>query len=264
MNKIGNLFSKHIRNIHFTAVIILILVLLFAGTSIKSYINQVISVVFYSPFSIVKNSYLELRKVNEDNERLSQALINATIKISVYEEAERENQRLRSILGFEPKPIYSLLPAEIVSISGSYIPISAIINKGTNDSIAVNMPVINEQGLIGRIASVSPDAAVVQLLTDPSNRVAARITDSREMGIVKYNSRSGMSLENLPIQATISVGDEIISSGLGGIYPSGLKVGIVNQVVKEELEPFYTVHLDPAVNFYSLEEIFILRESIPE
>lgn len=261
MNKINNLFAKHFRNFHFISIIFII-VILFAGEKIVNpTLNQVVSVVFYSPFAKIHNSFLELKSVAADNARLSQALIDVSMKISFYEEAALENERLRSILGFEPPENYTLVPAKVIAISGEYTPITATINKGSNDSILIDQPVINQLGLIGRVTSVYPDFSVVQLLSDPSNRVAARVISSREMGIVKYNTNSGMYLDNFPIQGNIAVDDVIISSGLGGVYPAGLKVGTVTEVIKEELEAFCKVTILPAANFYSLEELFILRDT---
>ena len=264
MNKISNLVSKHIRNVHFVSTAVLVILLFVGDSFVNPFINQVVSVVFYAPFSKLKNSYLELNSVADNNEKLSQTLIEASLKIAIYEESQKENDRLRSILGFEPPPEYSLLPAEVISISGTYIPISAIINLGTDDSILVDQPVINQQGLIGRISLVSDNYSVVQLLTDPSNRVAARVSESREMGIIKYNTGDGMLLDNFPIQGTINIGDHVVSSGLGGVYPAGLVVGTVIEIIKEELQPFYLVKVAPVANFYSLEELFVLREDRKE
>lgn len=264
MNKISNLFTRHFRNFHFI-FIILTIVVLFAGEKvINPFLNQAVAQVFYYPFAKIKNSYLELKSVSEDNANLSQALIDVSMKIAFYEEASLENERLRTILGFQPPQNYTLEPAKIISISGEYTPITATIDKGSNDSIGIDQPVINQQGLVGRVSSVSPGTSVIQLLTDPSNRVAARVVSSREMGIIKYNTSSGMYLDNFPTQGVIAVGDVIISSGLGKVYPAGLTVGTVTEVIKEELEPFYKVKVLPASNFYSLEEIFILREIIEE
>ena len=264
MNKISSLVTRHIRNFHFISVLLIVSILFIGGDIINPYLNQVVSTVFYSPFAKLKIGFLELKSVSEDNARLSQALIDVSMKIAFYEEASLENTRLRSILGFEPPENYDLVPAKVISISGEFTPITATINKGSNDSIWVDQPVINQQGLIGRISSVAPDYSIVQLLTDPSNRVAARVVSSREMGIIKYNTSDGMYLDNFPIQGDIAVHDLIISSGLGGVYPAGLTVGTVEEVIKEELEPFYQIRVTPAANFFSLEELFILREIIIE
>jgi len=259
MSSITSLFAKHWRNVHFLAIILLSGLLIVKPDLVAPTVNQVSISVFHSAFSRVKNSIAELSAVAEENRQLRRNLTQAELTISMFEEASRENARLRSVLGFERPPGYRLSPAEVIGISGDYFPLAAVINLGEDDSVFVNQPVINQQGLIGRIGSVSKDYATVQLLTDPSNRVAARVASSREMGIIKFSLSTGMVLDNFPIQGTISVGDTILSSGLGGVYPPGLTVGYVRRVTRPELEPFCAIEVEPAVNFYSLDELFVLK-----
>lgn len=260
MNWITNLFTKHWRSLHFIAIIIFSIFLITGHARINPYINQFVFGVFYSPFAKAKNSIIELQGVASENIKLRQKLVETSLMMSMYEEASRENLRLRSVLGFEPPTGYRLLPAEVISIAGDYLPTSAVINRGSDDSIFIDQPLINQKGLIGRIASVSKDFATVQLLTDPSNRVAARLAESREMGIIKYTVSKGMILDNFPAQGNIQVNDIILSSGLGGVYPAGLKVGRVKAVDRPEHEPFCEVIVEPAVNFHSIEELFLLME----
>ena len=99
----------------------------------------------------------------------------------------------------------------------------------------------------------------MQLLTDPANRVAARIAETREMGIVKYKTNEGLILDNFPVQGKIHEGDLIVSSGLGGVYVAGLTVGTVLEIIRSDDAQFCKIILDPAANFGSLEELFILR-----
>jgi rod shape-determining protein MreC len=261
MNWFTNLFARHWRNVHLTVISLLIIILIVGQSTVNPFLRQITVGTFYAPFATVKNAFLEYRSVAAENRNLREKLVETSTTLAMYEEAARENVRLRSVLGFEPPAGYSLIPAEIVSVSGEYIPMSAVINKGSSDSLRVDQPVINQQGLIGRISSVSANNAVVQLLTDPANRVAARIAESREMGIIKYSAGSGMMLDNFPIGGDIKVGDLLLSSGLGGVYPSGLKVGTVEEVELPEHEVFAKIKVKPAVNFYSIDELFILKEA---
>lgn len=259
MTSITSLFAKHWRNFHFLAIILLSGLLIVKPNLVGPTVNQISLSVFYSVFSTIKNSVSELSGVARENRRLRQDLTRTGLAVSMCEEAERENARLRSVLGFDQPPGYSLLPAEVISVSGDYIPLSAVINLGESDSIYVDQPVINQQGLIGRIGSVSENYATVRLLTDPSNHVAARVAASREMGIIKFTMSDGMLLDNFPVQGTIKVDDTILTSGLGGVYPSGLTIGYVRRVTRPNLEPFCFVLVEPAVNFYSLDELFVLK-----
>jgi rod shape-determining protein MreC len=263
MRWISNLFSRYWRNVHFIFVLVLSLILILGGGQVTSLVSGVVSAVFYYPFSLIKNTVVALNAVDSDNQRLQLALVEASAKVVQLEEMERENARLRAILGFTPPENYTLIPAEVISVIGDHVSLAAIINRGARDSVEIDHPLINEQGLIGRVVSVSPFSATVQLLTDPTARVAVRVADSREMGIVKYQVRTGMILDNFPIQGSIKEGDLVLSSGLGGIYPPGLVVGTVTSVERPEEEPFCKIRLQPAANFNSLEELFILRVNQP-
>jgi len=263
MKWISNLVSGYIRTFHFAVVCLLSLVLIIGGRQVTDNVSRAAFIVFYYPFSELKSTVVRLARAAEQNEDLRLIVGELNLKLTRLQEAERENERLHRILDFEPPPGHILLQARVLSVSGTTTQVSAVINRGERDSIRIDMPIINEQGLIGRVVEVFENGAKIQLLTDPTHRVAARVNKSREMGIVKYRSREGMILDNFPIQGTIKVGDQILSSGLGGIYPAGLVVGTVRTVERFEEEPFCRVTIDPAANFNSLEELFVLREYQP-
>ena len=258
MSWISTQFSRHWRNIHIGFMVVLAAGLIFGPPVVPRLVSQVALSGFYYPFFKIKSSYEFVASRDAANTELRTALTKASFQITQMEEAQRDNRRLRAALGFEQSPGYRLIPAEVVSVSGYQTPTAAIVNRGDYDGLKPNLPVINQDGLIGRISSVTSDFATVQLLTDPSNRVAARVASSREMGIVKYTTFDGMILDNFPLQGTIAVGDTILSSGLGGVYAAGLMVGIVTSVVRYEDEPFCRVTLDPVANFWAIEELFVL------
>lgn len=259
MNLVSNLFSKHWRNAHLSAVIILCLVLIIGGHRLVSPVSRIVYTVSHYPFFKLKSSIDGLQKIADDNFRLQQALVEASLKLSRYEEAVRENERLRKVLGFEaPSFEQKLLPCKVVSTEGKLQSALATINRGSHDSVAVDQAVINQSGLAGRIVSVTPESAIVQLLTHPASRVAVRLADNRGMGIIRWDSKSGMTLNNLPVQSDVAEGDLLVSSGLGGIYPAGLKVATVTSLSRPADEPFCMVHLGPVVDFNTVEELFVL------
>jgi len=259
MNWISTQFARHWRNIHFGAIVVLSLALIFWPQQAEQVVGRAAIGGLYYPFFKIRSSVELLTSQAEQNRGLRASLQDASLRLSMYEEVLLENGRLRSALGFEPPTGYRLMPAEVVSVFGYDLPLAAIINRGENDSVYVNQPIINQQGLIGRVASIIPRFATVQLLTDPANRVAGRVKDSREMGIVRYITGGGMILDNFPTNGSIVAGDTIVSSGLGGVYPPGLRVAVVTGVEREEHEPFARVRLDPVANFHSVEELFLLR-----
>ena len=261
MKWISNLFGRHWHTAHYILVFALGLMLVFGRTQVQSFVCGVIYTVFQYPFAVMRSTVIDLSTANSEKERLQELLVETSRRLSGLDEIERENRRLRMVLGFDPPAGYSLLPAKVISVTGGSVPIAAVINRGAHDSIKVDQPIINEQGLIGRITHVTEDNATVQLLTDPAHRIAVRVANSREMGIVKYRALEGLVLDNMPVQANVAEGDLIISSGLGGIYPPGLVVGRVKSIVRPEDQPFCEVKLYSAANVNTLEEMFILREA---
>lgn len=263
LNRKSGLSYKSWRVVHLAVILIFVATLILKLPNVNQWIGDAIIDTAYSPFFKIRWTVRDLVGTNKENRLLRVSLAEASLRIVALEEAERENSRLRSILGFEPPPGYRPLPARVISVTGEPLPVSAAINMGIEDSVLVNHPVINQVGLVGRVQEVMAGYAKVQLLTDPLNRVAGRVATSREMGIVRYLPSEGMILDNFPNQGVIQVGDTILSSGLGGIYPPGLRVGVVSDVRRPENKPYSLINLEPAVNFRTIEELFILMPEGP-
>jgi rod shape-determining protein MreC len=188
-------------------------------------------------------------------------------------ELQKENHRLREMLGFENSVEYSLLPAEVIARDPSYWFETITINKGFDDGVKKDMAVVTSQGLVGSVYFVSQNSSQVLMLTDSRRAVSALVQRSREpgsIGIVEgYPQKNGfLRMVNLPPDANIQTGDAIISSGLGGIFPKGLVIGHVVEVEKDQYGLLQQALVAPAVNFNRLEEVFIVidysREAINE
>lgn len=258
MTWIPGLFAKG-RSAHFVVVALAITVLLIPTLGVSGFLSEAALNSIYYPFVRVKNAINDLTSVHEENQKLRESLVDASIRVTLLEEAGRENIRLRSILGFEPPLGYTILPAKVMAVVGNRLPVSAVINRGMMDGVTLNEPIINEEGLLGRVSSLTETHCTIQLLTDPTNRVAVRVAESREMGIAKYVPSQGFIVDNIPSQGDVKQGDLILSSGLGGVYPPGLVVGTVIAVERPKQEPFLIVRLAPATDFNSLDELFVLR-----
>jgi len=252
------IFTKNRRLLSFGLAVILLCLTIISPGTFRSFVGNITAAVFLSPFSELKNYILELQHVAAENRRLSGLLTDASLQLAALAEAQRENERLRELLGFDPHENFRLVPVKIVSLVQNVYPLAAVINKGYQDSILVDYPVINRFGLVGKIKNVMSDYAVVALLTDPANPVSGRIADSRQIGIVRFSLKQGMYLDNLPADANIQTGDLIITSGLGGIYPSGLSVAVVDSASAKKGDIMKSVWLRPTVNFYEIDELYVL------
>ena len=216
---------------------------------------------FYYPFHKLKNTTHRLSVAADDNAALSASIVELSHRLQLYTDVLEENRRLRALLGFIPPAESRIVPTEIIGVFGAGIPNTVVINLGAHDSIEVDQTVINRSGVAGRVARVMDDYSVVYLLTEPRCRVAARVMRSREQGIIRYSLNRGMYLDNCPRQGDVVVGDTVITSGLGGIFPEGLVIGTVQRVEASEKDFFYDITIEPAVNFNGLDELYVLTRA---
>lgn len=244
--------------VHTVIAFLLACAILLTGGKLSGGIANVVNTVVYFPFLKINNGIITLTTNSQTIDALNTKLAELTVRLQLYNETLEENKRLRALLGFVPPESFKIVPTEIIGVSGGGISNTVLINLGTKDSVRVNQTVINQMGVAGRVAQVMDDYSVVYLLTEPRCRVAARVKTSREQGIIRYDMNRGMYLDNCPQQGEVAVGDTVITSGLGGIFPEGLVIGTIAKVEAPEKEFFYDITVKPAVNFNGLDELYIL------
>ena len=137
------------------------------------------------------------------------------------------------------------------------------INGGTNQGFAAGMPVVNEQGVVGRILAVAYNSAQVLLLTDKDGAVSAMIQDNRIAGVIEsFDGKSNkLQMIYLPMEVTIIKDQVVITSGLGGIYPKGLRIGYVDSVERDSSGLTQTAQVTPFVDFSRLEKVIVLKNN---
>ncbi len=254
------IFRKNRRNFSYLSAIILLFLVSFSGGEVRPFLGYLSTTIFYSPFYRFKTNIEDLKSTAEENRRLKNQLAESALQLSLLNETRRENQRLRELIGFAPPKDFRLIPVKVVSLLQHFYPISAVVNKGSEDGLYENQAVVNRYGLVGKIKEVMPRYATVQLLTDPSNPVSGRVAQSRQIGIVKFSPERGMYLDNLPADADIKKGDLITSSGLGGIYPPGLAIAVVDTIYPNAGEILKNVRLRPTADFFEIDELYVLTE----
>ena len=262
MSWFSTIFQKHRRFLNFGFAILLLSLITFSGETFRPFLGNITLSIFIYPFSELRGYVGNLQSTAEENRNLKNTLTELTMRLEALTEAREENQRLREFLGFDSPENFKVVPVKIVSLGPNQFPTAAVINKGANDSITVDMPVVNRFGLVGKVKDVMAGFSTVQLLTDPSSAVSGRIVDNRQIGIIRYLPSEGMIFDNSPADAEINKGDKVISSGLGGVYPSGLSVGVVDSVLAVRGEIKKRVWLKPNVDFLKIEELYVLKSII--
>ncbi len=206
------------------------------------------------------NSYILLIDVKEENNRLKQQILDMEEKLSEHIENSVQFRRLRDQMLFARKNPLEKIYAEIIGESSDNTHNIRFINRGRNQKVQRNYIVIRKEGLVGRIHSVSPFQSSVQLMIDHRNRVPALIQRNRVRGLI-YGTQAGIEMRQINQHAKIKIGDRVISSGLGGLYPKGILIGWVSEIRHQQHELFKTAILESAVDFNSIEEVFVIITS---
>lgn len=198
-----------------------------------------------------------------------QAAVNRlSVENAQLVEVAQENQRLRQLLNFtRNNPWYDYRAAAVVGQKigedTSNFLFSIFIDVGARDGVAVGMPVITERGLVGRVTAVGPTAAEVLLIIDPASAVNARIQTTRATGLVRGNVDGSVIMERIPQGETVSPGDIVLTSGLGGNFPDKLVIGQVTEVLRRDLDMFQTARIRTTVDFAKLETVLVITKFSP-
>lgn len=261
------------------AVLISVFVLIFsaAGGKYQFPMSERIVMTVLAPFQGVINSVgnhvrqmttavWEIATVYQQNKMLlSEVEQLREMKVEVNE-VMAENQRLRTLLGYKQIATqFDLVSARIIARDPGNWTDTMMINRGTNDGIKKDMVVVTAQGLVGNVVNVFNSTARVQLILDPRSSVGALVqrAESRVAGIVEGNSsdKTLARMVNIPRDSDIVEGDQIITSGFGGIYPKGIVVGSVETIANDSGGLLKYAMLRPAVDFQKLEEVAVIVQS---
>jgi len=206
----------------------------------------------------------DLRTLQARVQDLEETVDRLMIENVRLREADIERTNLREQLQFKlANPTYESLGAEVIGHDPSNLLHHLIIDRGTNDGLAVGMPVVTARGLVGRITSVYPQSARVMLLTDPASSVNALIQSSRATGVVQGQGRRGLTMRFVEQSEQVEVGDIVLTSGLGGNFPKRLVIGQVTAVERNDVEMFLEVQVQSAVHFDRIEMVQVIQSFTP-
>jgi rod shape-determining protein MreC len=180
-----------------------------------------------------------------------------------YQELLATNQRLQQLLQFKSITDQPVLAAQVIGRDPTGWFQSVIIDKGKNAGLKVNMPVVNAKGVVGRLVSVSYNYSKVLLVIDQNSAVDCIIQRSRDSGMAKGLSSKLCVLDYVLKTSDVLVGDIVVTSGLGRVFPKGIPVGEVVEVEDPPGELFKNVKISPMVDFSKLEELLVILKEDP-
>lgn len=212
----------------------------------------------------INNNEQEISEINslkEENKSLREE--NSKLKESEreLEILKSENNKLKDHLNLKNKyGDYTTVPGDVIERTYSNYDKIIVINIGKKDGIDVNMPVISESGLVGHVLSVTDNSAKVQTIVDTGSTVSATISTAPESILVKgtINNNQQIKATSIPADATILQGDAVITSGLGGIYPKGILIGTIKDIVNTKNQTDRYANIETATNFNTLQTVLVV------
>lgn len=194
-----------------------------------------------------------------ENQKLRKRVAELQMETDALRSMREENVRLTRLLGLRTSAPKEFLAARVVGRSLDRLGGSLTIDRGSEDGVEADAAVVTPDGLVGRVERVMPHGARVLTLLHRDCSVAVRLTRSRVQGVVQWQFGDQPVLELLyvPFQEDVKPGDLVVTSGLGGRFPDGVRVGRVERVGLAENGLLKTVAIRPAVRFERLEEVLV-------
>lgn len=197
--------------------------------------------------------------LQKENEILRQLNVTLSDEVSRLREAKLENVQLRRLLKFKQESTYKLITADVIGKSLYLLRNTITLNSGYADSVRVNMPIITEQGIVGRIIATSANYSIGQILYNKDFRTSVKIQRSRVDGILAWAGGDFLLMKNVSKKQDVRAGDLVITSEYSKIFPSNFKVGIVTKVTENPISLFKEIQIEPTIDFAKLEQVFIIQ-----
>jgi rod shape-determining protein MreC len=206
----------------------------------------------------------EIESLQARNAELEETLAQFQAELVELREVTSDYQRLADLLDYtSSREDQEFVTADVVALDQSGFLGTLVINRGTRDGIAQQMPVVTREGLIGRVMNVTANAARVQLITDSNSSVSARLQTNRVEGSVQGEFPGNLKMTFIPLDEQIQEGDLVITSGLGGNFPPDIVIGQVSSIRQVESGLYQEADVQSLVDFERLEFVLVVTSFQP-
>jgi rod shape-determining protein MreC len=214
----------------------------------------------FRPIGTFFSTLANLGKLRAENARLRQELLKTTGERAQVLELEKEIATLRKLLGLRQRLDFTTRGATVIGESVSNFEWAIIIDRGSDDGVRIDMPVMAHEGLVGRVVKVSGTSAKVMLITDPRSRVGVRLASTGEQGVlVGRRTGNDLRLDLVDPLTVIRPGEPVLTSGFeGAVFPPGIPVGVVSEIQPSDVDLSKNVLVRHAVDFSRLEQVLLV------
>ena len=220
-------------------------------------VQSVFSRIGFSGRQLTDN-YISLWDVHKENRQLKLMLDKYREQVDEYREAYSTYLHLQDQLEFKKQQNFPSLTARVVGKDHGYWFKTIIVDRGENDGVVVGMVARTDRGVVGQVIQVSANYSKILLANAPSSAIDAMVQKNRIRGILKGAGENGFILQYVLKNVDVEVGDTIVTAGIGGLFQTGIPLGTVSAVNKEQRGMFLEIEVKPEVDFQMLEVVFIL------
>jgi len=213
------------------------------------------------------SSISSMRTAQSENDALKQRVQELEVEVQTNKNLTFENERLKSLLELKQEAEYKFLSAKIIGRDTSAWFDTSIINRGSLDGVKLNMPIVTNGGLVGRVIQVSPLTAQIALITKDKSGLGAvvgALGTSNALGVVSGGgTRETLEMGYVPGSIEVKVGESVYTTGQDGIYPAGLKLGEVTEVRADSATQPQRIFIQPSAKLSSMQEVAVLLYEPP-
>lgn len=233
--------------------------------SSRVYLNSLVSPLQYIanlPSFVLNEVVLQLRshhQLTTENQQLKEQLLLSQVKVQQFDALLNENNQLRQLLSTSARENVQVMITQLMAIDNSPYTQQVVINKGTLDGVYLGQPVLDDAGIVGQISEVGSTNSRVLLLSDNTHALPVRVlrNDIRFIA-VGTGTLLEVMLEHVPHSSDVMIGDTLVSSGLGGVFPEGYPVAVVTRVINDEGRPFKQVFAKPLARLDRLKHMLLV------
>lgn len=226
---------------------------------------QLVATPFQSLGSLIERPFDALKRTvddaNADAETLTELRNRNAYLVSQLTELEQyksENESLKAMLGLESSLGVTGVAADVIGGSTDNWTQTITINRGSNDGIALDMPVSDGNALVGQVCSVSANSATVRLVGDPSFSVSVSVGSSGATGILSGSVDGTVRIDYVSTSAEVNVGDTVTTSGVSDVYPGGLVIGTVSSVTNEPSSLYQDIVVTPLSSASNASQVYVV------
>jgi rod shape-determining protein MreC len=230
------------------------------GTSMD--VARALGATLYAPLQALTQGAKEMVVLRRENQQLRRVVATLNLERMRLVQLRDERQEMRRLARFATERFPILLPCEVLGRSSDPSQDMLQLGRGRADSVAVDMPVTAYGGLVGRVREVTQDRALVETLSSPRLAVSCRDQRTGVIGILRWVRGSQYALDRVDAVEDVLIGDPLVTSGMGGVYPRGIPVGVVTGVDNSLDGISKSIEVRLYVEMGGLQDVFVVRRMV--